>query len=193
VRLGFGSVMFDAATLPYDDNVAVTAEVVASCHASGVWVEAELGEVGGKDGMHAPATTTDPDQAAAYVEATQVDALAVAVGTSHAMLTRDAALDFELISALRAAVPVPLVLHGSSGVADADMTTAIECGMTKINIATHLNNAFTEAVRRHLAADPGVVDTRRYLGAGRDAVATEVARLLRVLKSAGAGASAWVA
>ena len=90
----------------------------------------------------------------------------------------------DLIAALHAAVRVPLVLHGSSGVADAGMTTAVARGMTKINIATHLNKAFTEAVRAHLAADPHVVDTRRYLGEGRDAVAREVARLLGVLKSA---------
>jgi fructose-bisphosphate aldolase class II len=183
VQLGFGSVMFDASTASYDENVEATAAVVERCHERGVWVEAELGEVGGKDGVHAPGAGTDPGEAAAYVAATGVDGLAVAVGTSHAMLTRDASLDFDLIAALRARVPVPLVLHGSSGVADADMTTAVERGMTKINIATHLNKVFTEAVRRHLAADRHVVDTRRYLGAGRDAVAGEVTRLLGVLTS----------
>jgi fructose-bisphosphate aldolase class II len=186
VELGFGSVMFDASTLSYEDNVRATAEVVAACHGRGVWVEAELGEVGGKDGVHAPGARTDPAEAAAYVEATGIDGLAVAVGTSHQMLTRDATLDFDLIAALHDAVPVPLVLHGSSGVADADMTRAVECGMRKINVATHLNKAFTAAVREYLGDDPAVVDTRKYLGAGRDAVAAEVARLLGVLRSAGA-------
>jgi fructose-bisphosphate aldolase class II len=190
VALGFGSVMFDASTLDYRGNVDATAEIVAACHRRGVWVEAELGEVGGKDGVHVAGAGTDPDEAAAYVGATGIDALAVAVGTSHQMLTRDATLDFDLIAALHAAVPVPLVLHGSSGVADADMTTAIERGMTKINIATHLNKSFTEAVRAHLASDPHVVDTRKYLGAGRAAVAREVTRLLGVLRSAGAAAEA---
>jgi fructose-bisphosphate aldolase class II len=184
-ELGFGSVMFDAADLPYGENVAATAEVVASCHRAGVWVEAELGEVGGKEGAHADGARTDPVEAAAYVEATGVDALAVAVGSSHQMLTRDAALDFALIARLHEAVPVPLVLHGSSGVADADMRTAISVGMTKINVATHLNKAFTGAVREHLASDPSIVDTRRYLGAGREAVAREVERLLGVLGAAG--------
>jgi fructose-bisphosphate aldolase class II len=183
IALGFGSVMYDASALDYQDNVAATAEVVRLCHEHGMWVEAELGEIGGKDGVHAPGARTDPAEAAAYVAATGVDGLAVAVGTSHAMLTRDAALDFALITALRAAVPVPLVLHGSSGVADADLAAAVEAGMTKVNIATQLNKMFTGAVRDQLAADSALVDTRRYLGAGRDATTAEVARLLLVLLS----------
>ncbi len=181
VALGFGSVMYDASALGYADNVAATAETAAFCHDHGLWVEAELGEIGGKDGVHAPGARTDPGEAAAYVAATGVDGLAVAVGTSHAMLTRDAALDLPLIAALRDAVPVPLVLHGSSGVPDAGLAAAVEAGMTKINIATRLNSVLTAAVRDRLAADPALVDPRDYLGAGRDAVAAEVARLLGVL------------
>ncbi|AUG81975.1 fructose-bisphosphate aldolase [Kitasatospora sp. MMS16-BH015] len=183
VALGFGSVMFDASTLPYEENVKATAEVVARCHAAGCWVEAELGEVGGKDGVHAPGARTVPAEAAAFVAATGVDALAVAVGTSHAMLTRDAALDFELIAELRVAVPVPLVLHGSSGVSDPHLTTAVERGMTKVNIATHLNGVFTGIVRAALAEDERLVDPRRYLGPARTATALEVGRLLQVLKA----------
>ncbi len=181
VGSGIGSVMFDAATLPYDENVSATAEVTDWCHARGVWVEAELGEVGGKDGAHAPGVRTDPDDAAAFVEATGVDALAVAVGSSHAMLTRDAALDLDLISVLRERVPVPLVLHGSSGVDDEGLRNAVAAGMVKINIATHLNKALTAAVREALESDPALVDPRKYLGPGRAAVAAEVARLLQVL------------
>lgn len=181
VGLGCGSVMFDASTLPYDGNVSATAEMAAWCHERGVWVEAELGEVGGKDGVHAPGARTKPDEAAAYVAATGVDALAVAVGSSHAMLTRDAALDLDLIAELRAAVPVPLVLHGSSGVPDATLAAAVERGMTKINIATQLNKVFTAEVRRVLAEAPDLVDTRKYLGPARSAVAGEVARLIGVL------------
>lgn len=183
VELGVGSVMYDASALGYEENVRATADVVRRCHRRGVWVEAELGEIGGKDGVHAPGARTDPAAAAAYVAATGVDALAVAVGTSHAMLTRDAVLDFRLIAALRAAVAVPLVLHGSSGVADADLAAAVGAGITKINIATQLNKVFTAAVRERLTAEPGLVDTRRYLGAGRTAVAAEVRRLLGVLRA----------
>ena len=114
--------------------------------------------------------------------ATGVDALAVAVGSSHAMLSRDASLDLELISALQRAVPVPLVLHGSSGVPDEMLCAAIRAGLTKINIATQLNKVFTAAVRECLAGDALVADPRRYLLAGRSAVASEVARLLGVLE-----------
>lgn len=181
VGLGFTSVMFDASKLPYDENVAATREITDHCHRAGVWVEAELGEVGGKDGAHAPGVRTDPDEARAFAASTAVDALAVAVGSSHAMLTRDAVLDFELIARLREAVPVPLVLHGSSGVGDTDLAKAVTAGMTKVNISTHLNKLFTRTLRERLEASPDVADPRKYLGPARDAVASEVARLLGVL------------
>jgi fructose-bisphosphate aldolase class II len=181
VALGFTSVMFDAAKLPYARNTAATRQIADDCHRAGVWVEAELGEVGGKDGAHAPGVRTDPREAREFVDATEVDALAVAVGSSHAMHTRDAALDFPLIARLRDAVDVPLVLHGSSGVADADLAEAVARGMTKINVSTHLNKAFTRAVRARLAEQPEVSDPRRYLGPAREAVAAEVTHLLRLL------------
>jgi fructose-bisphosphate aldolase class II len=183
ISLGISSVMFDASALDYAANLAATAAVVAQCHDAGVWVEAELGEVGGKDGVHAPGARTDPAEGRAFVERTGVDALAVAVGTSHAMLTRDAVLDFDLIGALREAVPVPLVLHGSSGVPDDGLRRAVARGIAKVNIGTQLNKTFTTAVRAYLDADAKAVDPRKYLGAARTAVADEVARLLIVLGS----------
>ena len=136
VGLGIGSVMYDGSALDYSANVASTAEVVAWCDDRAVSVEAELGEVGGKDGVHAPGARTDPADAASFVSATGVDALAVAVGSSHAMTTRDAVLDEPLIGRLRDAVPVPLVLHGSSGVPDDGLAPAVAAGITKVNIAT---------------------------------------------------------
>ena len=183
VELGFTSVMFDASALPYQSNVTETAAVVAQCRARGISVEAELGEVGGKDGVHAPGARTRPDEAARFVAETGVDALAVAVGSSHAMTERTARLDLELIAELAAAVPVPLVLHGSSGVPDDEIVRAVGAGMSKINIATHLNTVFTGTVRGLLAGDPKLVDSRKYLGPARDAVAVEVARLLGLLAS----------
>jgi fructose-bisphosphate aldolase class II len=181
IALGLTSVMYDASALPYQENLAATADVAGLCHASGVWLEAELGEIGGKDGVHAPGARTDPREAAAYVAATGVDALAVAVGSSHAMSTRDARLDFGLIGRLRDAVPVPLVLHGSSGVPEADLARAVRHGMRKVNIATHLNGRFTATLRAALDADPALTDPRRYLAPAREAVASEVARLLELL------------
>jgi fructose-bisphosphate aldolase class II len=131
--------------------------------------------------VHAPGTRTDPGEAAAYVAATGVDALAVAVGSSHAMLTRDARLDNDLIAALASAVSVPLVLHGSSGVPDDGLVAAVRHGMVKINVATQLNKVLTAAVREALARDEAAVDPRRWMGCGRSAVAAEAARLLTLL------------
>jgi fructose-bisphosphate aldolase class II len=168
VDLGYSSVMYDGATLPWDENTR------------DVFVEAELGEIGGKDGAHAPGVRTDPQEAKDFVASTGVDALAVAVGSSHAMTTRSAVLDLDLIARLRDAVPVPLVLHGSSGVDDATMQAAIRAGIVKVNVSTHLNSAFTAAVREYLGANPAVVDSRKYMGPGREAMITEAARLLRL-------------
>jgi fructose-bisphosphate aldolase class II len=183
VALGFGSVMFDAGALDYDANVTATAAVARRCHDAGVWVEGELGEIGGKDGAAPTGTRTDPPQAAAYVAATGVDALAVAVGSSHQMVARVARLDLALIARLRAAVPVPLVLHGSSGVPDEELEAAVAAGIAKVNVATLLNERFTRAARERLDADERLVDPRRFLGPGREAITREVARLLRLLRT----------
>lgn len=183
VELGFGSVMYDRSALAYSENVRATAHLAAWCHARGVCLEAELGEVGGKDGAHAVGARTDPGEAADFVRATGVDLLAVAVGSSHAMVTRDAVLDLDLVRRIRAAVGIPLVLHGSSGVPDQALDAAITAGLTKINIATQLNKVFTSAVRGYLIADGAALDPRRYLAAGREAVANEVARLLGVIRA----------
>lgn len=176
--LGFTSIMFDGSKLDWENNVAVTRRVVEEARALGVGVEAELGEVGGKDGVHAPGVRTDPMDAKAFVEATGVDSLAVAVGSSHAMTERNAELDLDLIARIKAEVSVPLVLHGSSGVSDENIVAAINAGMSKINISTHLNKVFTEEIRKFLAENPTLVDSRKYLGAGRQALRLETARML---------------
>ncbi|WP_369208786.1 class II fructose-bisphosphate aldolase [Streptomyces sp. PU-14G] len=185
VAAGVGSVMIDASTLPYAQNVETTARLTAWCHDRDVFVEAELGEVGGKDGVHAPGVRTDPQEALAFVAATGVDALAVAVGSSHAMRERTAKLDLELIARLREKLPVPLVLHGSSGVPDEELRAALAAGMTKINISTHLVSVFTRGVRKVLEADPALIDSRKYVAPARDAVRSEAARLLHVLGAEG--------
>jgi fructose-bisphosphate aldolase class II/tagatose 1,6-diphosphate aldolase GatY/KbaY len=176
--------MFDASTLPYEQNVELTRQVARACHERGVFIEAELGEVGGKDGVHAPGVRTDPEDARRFVHATGVDWLAVAVGTSHAMTTREAAVDDVLIERIAAAVPVPLVLHGSSGLSDDQLRLAVAAGMTKVNISTHLNALFTHAVRDTMQESPGRVDPRTYIASGREAVAAETERLLRLLHAA---------
>ncbi|GLP82199.1 class II fructose-bisphosphate aldolase [Mycobacterium antarcticum] len=181
---GYSSVMVDGGALSYDRNVTITAEAAALLHTQGLAVEAELGYVGGKDSQvssaHSPGVRTDPRQAAEFVSATGVDALAVAVGSSHAMTTRTAELDVELIAALRDAVPVPLVLHGSSGVPDEALRAAVRAGIVKVNIGTALNIAYTGAVRSALAAEDAV-DPRRALRSARAAIADTVAHLLDVV------------
>ncbi|MBW8794972.1 MAG: class II fructose-bisphosphate aldolase family protein [Streptomyces sp.] len=182
---GFSSVMFDAGALPYAENVSATAAAARWAHDAGLWLEAELGYVGGKPDSPASAHTagvrTDPAEAADYVVRTGVDALAVAVGSSHAMTERSATLDHALIERLREAVPVPLVLHGSSGVPDSELRSAVRAGIVKINIGTALNISLTRVVRDTLDSLPGLTDPRKYLGPARDAVASTVQSMLTVL------------
>ncbi|MGW1668394.1 class II fructose-bisphosphate aldolase [Streptomyces sp. NPDC002324] len=185
---GFSSVMYDASRLPYLDNLAATHAAVQWAHVQGLWIEAELGQVGGKNGAapldaHAPGARTDPDEARAFVADSGVDALAVAIGSSHAMTTRTAALDHVLLRRLAGALDVPLVLHGSSGVPDDELRRAVAGGIAKVNIGTALNIALTGAIREYLDARPEAVDPRPYLTAGRAAMADTVARLIRVLRT----------
>ncbi len=182
---GFSSVMFDAGRLRYEENVAATRQAARWAHDHGLSIEAELGYVGGKasqvQSAHGAGVRTHPHQAADYVAATGVDALAVAVGSSHAMTSRTATLDLDLIARIAAAVPVPLVLHGSSGVSDSDLSAAIAAGMRKINIGTILSVAYTRSIREVLADQAGLADPRTYLSAARAAIADQAHDLVRVV------------
>lgn len=180
-ELGVSSVMYDASALRYDENVTRTRHLARTLHERGLWVEAELGAIGGKGGAHTPGVRTDPREAADFVAATDVDALAVAVGSSHAMTTQTADLDCGLVAEIASVVPVPLVLHGSSGVSVAALEDAIAAGIRKINVGTALNVAFTALTREALAADPNLTDPRKYLSRARDAVAVAVENLLTSL------------
>lgn len=175
------SIMIDAAHLPYRDNVKQTRSLTAQAHDAGLWVEAELGEIGGKGNAHALGIRTDPDEAAVFVNETGVDGLAVAVGSTHAMTARDAGLDLDLIRAIAGRVTKPLVLHGSSGVPDEQLQRAVEAGIRKFNIGTALNVSFTAALRRALSDDAVVTDPRKYLSAARHALSDTVVELCGVL------------
>ena len=179
--LGYDSIMYDGSKLEFSENLRVSKEMAQLAHSYGATIEVELGAIGGKEGVHAPGIRTKPADAMSFVNETGVDLLAVAVGSSHAMTSRDAKLDFELITQIHQMVPVPLVLHGSSGVNDTDLQSAVRAGMRKINIATHLNQVFTDSIRKALAADPKLVDPRKYIGGGRALVAAEISRLLKIL------------
>ncbi|MFD7699562.1 ketose-bisphosphate aldolase [Streptomyces caelestis] len=183
---GFGSVMYDAARLPYADNLAATRAAVDWAHAQGLWIEAELGEIGGKGGQgaldaHAPGARTDPDRARAFVADSGVDALAVAIGTTHAMTTRTATLDHALLRRLAATLDVPLVLHGSSGLPDHELAAAVTGGIAKVNVGTALNIAMTGAIREFLTAHPEAVDSRGYLTVGREAMTRAVTGVIEAL------------
>lgn len=183
IELGFSSVMYDGSLLDDDANIANTRLVVDRAQQHGILVEAELGRIGGKGRPHEAGVLTDPGEAADFVAATGVGALAIAVGSSHAMTDRSATLNLERIAQIRDRVSVPLVLHGSSGVADDHIREAIAAGITKINVSTQLNRVFTAAVRANLAAHPELVDSRRYLAAGRDALSNEAQRLAELFAS----------
>lgn len=180
--LGFDSVMYDGSKLPYRENVESSKKVAELCRTYRATIEVELGEVGGKDGVHAPGARTNPSEAKNFVDETGVDLLAVAVGTSHGQLTRKAELDFDLIEDLAKTVKIPLVLHGSSGVSDESLQRAVMAGMRKVNIATHLNHVFTDEIRDFLNQDLKTVDPRKYMKQARKAVTVETARLINLLK-----------
>lgn len=180
IALGFSSVMFDGSKLAFAQNLEKTAELAMLAKQNGCWFEAELGEVGGKDGVHAPGVRTNPQDAKEFVSKTAVDGLAVAVGSSHAMLDKSAELDFALISDLARAVPVPLVLHGSSGVSRANLKLAIDSGIRKVNLATELNVVFNQALSA--AIDPAKLgDPRKFLRPAREALTDYLTELIQEL------------
>ena len=172
VEAGYTSVMIDGSKLPFDENVRVTRRVVETAHAAGVSVEGELGHVAhNEEGGDISRFYTRPEDASRFVEATGVDALAVAVGTAHGFYKGEVRLDFERLGQIRAAVgdAAALVLHGGSGVPDELMRKAVECGIRKINFGTELKNAFTLAVKRSLTASDEI-DLRKTFAPAVEAV-----------------------
>lgn len=152
IQAGFSSVMIDHSTAPFEENVAVTAEVVRAAHSVGVSVEAELGHVGrgsnyAKDGVNC---LTIPEEASEFVQKTGIDCLAVAIGTAHGPYNGEPRLDLERLDAIRNVVAVPLVLHGGSSTGDENLCNAITHGISKVNLGTDLAMAGTAAVRKLL-------------------------------------------
>lgn len=168
---GYTSVMIDGSALPFLKNVELARQVVEAA-AGRAPVEAELGKVGGKeDDLEAGANTnTDPLEAAEYVERTGIDALAVAIGTAHGVYIGTPVLDKELLKTIRKAVSIPLVLHGASGLSDADVRDCISYGICKVNFATELRIAYTEGVKQALRDAPELYDPKRLGVAGKTLV-----------------------
>lgn len=188
MQAGFTSVMFDGGELPLPENIAITRKLCAEAHDRGISIEAEVGEVPRADsqGQFEPASEfTDPQQAAEFVAATGIDVLAIAIGSVHAVRNKSVPLDLERLRAIRQRVTLPLVLHGSSGVADAHIAEGIRLGLSKVNIATQLNQTFTQALRQVLAASPDLIDPRLYLGPAREAQTQAIRERIRFLGAAG--------
>lgn len=156
IRLGYTSVMVDGSHLPYDDNIALTRAVVEEAHAAGVWVEAELGAIAGREDRSVDALATgatDPGQAADFAERTGVDALAVAVGNVHGMTASPVRLDLDRLRAIAAVTSPPLVLHGASGTDDEEVLGAVRAGVAKVNFNAEMRRAHVAALVQALAAD----------------------------------------
>jgi fructose-bisphosphate aldolase class II len=182
VALGFTSVMFDGSLLSYEENVQVTRRLAKIAHAADVCIEAELGEVPKPGVSDSTEALTDPDEAKAFVEATGIDTLAVALGSVHAETEKHISIELERLNAIRQSVSVPLVLHGSSGVNDAEIAEGIRLGLSKINVATQLNVVFTQAVRDTVGKS---VDPRKYLAPAREAMTEAVRERIRFFGAAG--------
>jgi fructose-bisphosphate aldolase, class II len=193
IRLGISGVMVDGSNLPFDQNVALTRGAVEMCHCVGVSVEAELGHVGYShekvSAEDTRARLTRVDEAVRFVAETQVDALAVAVGTIHGLYRGRPEIDFDRIRALREALDIPLVLHGGSDTPDEDIRRAIEAGVDKINIWTDVRLAYLRAVRDVLAATSlETCGFEQMMASARKSVCLAAQQKMRLFGSDGKGA-----
>ena len=159
IKAGFTSVMIDASLLPFDENVALTRKVVDAAHAVGIQVEGELGTIGANDSYGesgaAEIIYTNPADAVRFVEETGVDSLAIAIGTSHGLYPsdRNPELRHDLLEEIKAAVGIPLVLHGGSSNPDAELRRAVELGVNKINISSDIKVSYHYRMREILGTD----------------------------------------
>ena len=214
IDAGFTSVMIDGSKYDFEENIAITKQVVDYAHERGVVVEAELGKLAGiEDEVNVSADDaryTDPDQAYEFVQRTGVDSLAIAIGTSHGAykFKGDAKLRFDILQEIKAKLPdTPIVLHGASSVVpelldmcnnnggnipgakgcpDEMLKQAGEYGVSKINVDTDLRLAMTAQIRRVFAEEPSVFDPRKYLGAAKEEIKATVAhKINNVFCSAG--------
>lgn len=188
VDTGVRSAMIDGSHFPFAENVKLVKSVVDFCHLNDCSVEAELGRLGGvEDDMEVDeesAFLTDSQEARRFVEQTGVDSLAVAIGTAHGLYTKKPKIDFQRLGEIREVVSVPLVLHGASDVPDEYVRRTIELGVCKVNVATELKIAFSNAVKAWFAENPDGNDPRFYMRVGMDAMKEVVRSKIRVCGSA---------
>lgn len=188
-RNGFSSVMIDGSKHPLEENIALTNKVIEAVRPLRISVEAELGKIGGTEDditvSEREALFTDPEEAAYFVKNTQVDALAIAIGTAHGQYKGIPKLDFERLTQIRERVATPLVLHGSSGVPEDALREAISRGVCKVNIDTNIREAFVLAARRILEENPQEIDPRKMLGPAREAATQIIREKIRIFGSTG--------
>ncbi len=187
-RAGYTSIMIDGSKLPFEENIDLTKSVVNVCHASNVPVEGELGKVGGKeDDLENDDDNpyTDPQEAKEFVERTGVDSLAIGIGTAHGVYKGIPKVNMEVLSAVRAVVDVPLVMHGTSGVPDEQVRDAVRRGICKVNYATDLRIAFTNGVKAYMNNNPNAFDPKKYSAPGMKEVTAYVAQKMQVVGSVG--------
>ncbi|WP_144743583.1 class II fructose-bisphosphate aldolase [Enorma burkinafasonensis] len=165
LRVGYTSVMIDGSHESFEDNIALTASVARVGAAMGVPVEAELGKVGGKEddgpAVEGENPYTDPEEAREFVERTGCTSLAIGVGTAHGVYTETPHIEQDVVKAIRAAVDVPLVLHGTSGVPDEQVAEAVKNGICKVNYATELRQAYTKGFMAYMAENPSCFDPKK--------------------------------
>jgi fructose-bisphosphate aldolase class II len=180
---GFSLVMYDGSALPFEENVRNTREVVRIAHARGVLVEAEIGRLPGREENVdvASALFTDPRQARDFWDQTGADLLAISFGTAHGFYKSEPHLDFDVISATRKLTDAPLVMHGGTGVPDADVRMAISCGVKKVNIGTEVKHAYVTAVREAVGRSETEIDPRKIVGPAKEAVQKVVEGRMSVL------------
>lgn len=172
IYAGYTSVMIDGSHEDFENNIAVSKKVVDVAKTCGIPVEAELGKVGGKeDDLEAEAdTNTNPQEAKEFVERTGVSSLAIAIGTAHGFYAGTPVLDKERVSEIKEVVSIPLVLHGASGLSDEDVRECVKRGMCKVNFATELRVAYTDACKKLLAEKPETFDPKKLGTVGMEAV-----------------------
>ena len=188
LRAGFTSLMYDGSKLPFDENVKMTKKVVEMAHACDIPVEAELGQIGKMGDSDEPGVALErvkesmavPEEAVKFVELTEIDFLAAAVGTIHGCRTPFAKLDIPRIEKIRELTGVPLVLHGASGVNDEEVKKGIAAGISKINIDTRIRMKFTEKMRKIIKTNPEEIDPRKILGPAKDAAKEIIRNRIRV-------------
>lgn len=187
IRAGFSSVMFDGSHYGLEENIRLTKEVVKAAHAMGVSVEGELGTIGGTEDDisvdEADAALAKPAEAIRFYEETGVDCLAIAVGTAHGMYSGEVKIRFDIIEEVASKIPVPIVLHGGSGVPDEDIRKSIAAGVGKINVNTENQVACTGKIREVLGNDAKVYDPRKYLGPAREAMIEVVKSKIKLFGS----------